>query len=293
MKKFLKQTYDALPFKKNIFLFLKLFFKFPHSIYQHLYFKGFFKVKIDSNHSFEIYHPGTIEENDIFWNGIYNGWERKSMSLWIELLRGSEKTVLDIGANTGLYGLVAQSLNAKNTVHSFEPLPGVFKLLKNNIEKNNFNICAHPYGLSDYDGKAVVYLPDSTDFAYSVSVNKNTFTKRNVTELQIDVKRLSTFIKEKGITKIDLIKMDVETHEVHVLNGMGEYLKQFKPTFIIEVLEEEVAEKLNAIFKDKGYLYFNIDDKNNSIRQTENITKSDYWNYLVCNEAIAKKLNIL
>ncbi|MBL7895878.1 MAG: FkbM family methyltransferase [Bacteroidia bacterium] len=293
MKRLLKKIYTALPFKKNIFLFLKLFFKFPHSVYQHLYFRGFFKVKLDLQHSFEIFHPGTIEENDIFWNGIYNGWERKSMAIWIDLVKGSNKTILDIGANTGLYGLVAQSLNPSHTIHSFEPLPGVFKILQQNIERNKFNIKAHLFGLSDYDGKATVYLPETTDFAYSVSVNKNTFFRKNVIETPIDVKRLSTFIQENNITSIDLIKMDVETHEVHVLNGMGEYLKRFKPTFIIEVLEEEIAEKLNELFKDMGYLYFNIDDKNNSVRQTERITKSDYWNFLVCNEATAKKLNLI
>ncbi|MBK7666505.1 MAG: FkbM family methyltransferase [Sphingobacteriaceae bacterium] len=293
MKTLFKKIYDTIPFKKNVFSVLKLFYKPPHAVYKHLHFKGVFTVKIDSVHKFKVYHPGTIEENDIFWNGLYNGWEKKSMALWLELVKGKGKVVFDIGANTGLYGLVAKCLNPANEVHCFEPLPGVFKILSKNTSINSYDIKNHLFALSDYNGKAKVYLPQGSQFAYSVTVNKNTLKQKNVDEIEIDVMQLSTFIENNKITSIDLIKMDVETHEAEVLNGMGNYLKEFKPTFLIEVLNKDIAEKLNGIFNNIGYLYFNIDDKNNSIRRVDTITKSDYWNFLICNEKIAKELKLI
>jgi FkbM family methyltransferase len=293
MKTFFKKIYDIIPFKKNMFSVFKLLFKPPHSVYKHLHFKGFFTVEIDKEHTFKVYHPGTIEENEIFWNGLYNGWEKKSMALWLELVKGKEKTVLDIGANTGLYGLVAKCLNPSNTVHCFEPLPGVFEILSKNTAVNSFDIKNHLFALSDYNGKAKVYLPQGSQFAYSVTVNENTLKQKNVDEREIDVMQLSTFIENNNITSIDLIKMDVETHEAEVLKGMGDYLNTFKPTFLIEVLNKDIAEKLNGIFNNMGYLYFNIDDKNNSIRRVDTITKSDYWNFLICNEKIAKELKLI
>jgi hypothetical protein len=89
------------------------------------------------------------------------------------------------------------------------------------------------------------------------------------------------------------MKIDVETHEIEVLLGMEEYLNKFKPTLLIEVLNEEIGHKLSTMFDNMGYLYFNIDDENNTVRREEKITKSDYWNYLICNEKIAHKLNLI
>jgi FkbM family methyltransferase len=263
-----------------------------YAVYQHLYFKGFFKVSINKDNSFNMYHPGTIEENEIFWKGLYNGWEKRSVKLWTVLSKDA-KIIFDIGANTGLYSLIAKTINKSCEVYAFEPLPGVFRIFEDNVKENNYNIHCYLKGLSDYDGKATVYLPEGTDFAYSVTVNKKTISQNNFQEVQIDVNRLDTFIKQHKIEHIDLMKIDVETHEVEVLNGMAEYLYKFKPTLIIEVLDHEIGDKLNKIFERTDYLYFNIDDKNDSIRQENRITKSDYWNYLVCSKEIAQKLELI
>lgn len=292
VKSVLKQFYNILPLKKECYSLLKKIWMPPENIYKHLTFKEFFDVKVSDTKNFKLYHTGNIEENQIFWNGLYNGWEKKSISLWVQLCLKSE-VIFDIGANTGLYGLVAKTLNPDATVHCFEPIPGVFKILSKNISINKYNIQPHQIGLSNYDGLAKIYLPKGQDFAYSVTVNKNTTKGREVTELEIEVSQLSTFISKNNIHKIDLMKVDVETHEVEVLGGMANYLKEFKPTMIIEVLNEEIAEKLNTIFNGMGYLYFNIDDVKNSIRLTPKITKSDYWNYLLCDENTAKQLKLI
>jgi FkbM family methyltransferase len=184
-------------------------------------------------------------------------------------------------------------LNKSCEIYAFEPLPGVFRILEDNVKKNSFNIHCYLKGLSDYDGKAKVYLPEGTDFAYSVTVNKKTISQNNFHEVEIEVNRLDTFIKQHKIEHIDLMKIDVETHEVEVLNGMAEYLFKFRPTLLIEVLDHDIGEKLHKIFEKTDYLYFNIDDKNDSIRQENRITKSDYWNYLVCSEEVAQKLQLI
>ena len=137
-------------------------------------------------------------------------------------------------------------------------------------------------------------MPFDSDFAYSVTVNQNRLHKNTkVKELTINTKTLKTFIEDNNIKSIDLMKIDVETHEPEVLLGMGEYLQLFKPTMIIEVLDNEIADRLNTILENFDYLYFNIDDEKNSIRQVAKIEKSDYWNFLICNKETAKKLNLI
>jgi len=292
LKSLLKQIYNILPFKKECYILLKTIWSPPENIYRHLTFKEPFSVAVSDSKKFKIIHTGNVEENEIFWKGLYNAWEKKSMKLWSELCP-TANVIFDIGANTGLYGLVAKTIKPDAIVHCVEPIPGVFKILEKNISINRYDIIAHRIGFSDYDGAAKIYMPEGADFAYSVTVNKNTITSKQTVEIEIQVCKLSTFIEKHNIPKIDLIKLDVETHEVEVLKGMSMYLNEFKPTILIEVLNDEIALKLNEIFKDMGYLYFNIDDVKDTVRQVPAITKSDYWNFLLCNESKAKELKLI
>jgi hypothetical protein len=113
-----------------------------------------------------------------------------------------------------------------------------------------------------------------------------------VKEFEIDTITLKDFIEKQGMTKIDLMKIDVETHEPEVLEGMREYLGKFNPVMLIEILNEEVAAKLNKLLAGLDYLYFNIDE-NNGVRQVKEVTKSDYYNFLFCKKEAALKLGLI
>lgn len=287
-----KKIYQYLPLKKQLFICLK-YFKTPNQkIYQHLYFTGQIKVKVDGQKSFKMIHTGHIEENEIFWNGLYDGWEKKSVTLWAKLCETSN-FILDIGANTGLYSLVAETINPKATIRAFEPINGVYSILQKNIASNNYTTKPYELALSDYTGTGKIYLQKGATFAYSVTVNQNTITSVPTDEVTIKVAELKNIIEDEGIKKIDLMKIDVETHEFEVLTGMGKYLEQFSPTLLIEILNNEVAENVNKLLSSIDYLYFNIDDNNNSIRQMDKLYKSDHWNFLVCKPEIAKTLNLI
>ena len=69
-------------------------------------------------------HYGFQLENEIFWSGLTNGWEKISTRLWIELSKNS-KVIFDIGANTGIYSLVSKSINPTSQVFAFEPVKRV------------------------------------------------------------------------------------------------------------------------------------------------------------------------
>src|ERR1700741_4140089 len=101
MKKLFQTLYHFLPFKHQIFAALKLVWKPSESVYRHLHFKGILKVKIDHKHSFKIKHYGFQLENEIFWAGLTNGWEKESIGLWVKLC-GNADVIFDVGANTGV-----------------------------------------------------------------------------------------------------------------------------------------------------------------------------------------------
>lgn len=293
MKFFLKKLYELIPFKKNVFILLKKLVVLPESIYKHLHFHGVITISAGDAHQFKMYHHGTSEENELFWAGIENGWEKTSLKIWRKLCVEAT-TVFDIGANTGLYSLITKSLNQKAQVVAFEPVPKVLEYLNYNVKLNHYDIKVEPKAASNFNGEAKVYLRKGEGFTTSVTVNKSLLAETTPKdELIIKTIRLDTFIEENKIDKIDLMKIDVETHEPEVLEGMGEYLDKFKPDFLIEVWDKECAATLNHLFKKKGYLYFDLDDKNDVITQKQEITASSFWNYLICKPETAKKIGLI
>ncbi|MBA3970763.1 MAG: FkbM family methyltransferase [Bacteroidetes bacterium] len=290
MKHILKTFYNVLPFKREFYCALKAVWTPNESTFKHLHFTGTFNVKIDDSKKFKMKHYGYQIENEIFWVGLTNGWEKDSMKLWIKLCEGSE-VVFDIGANTGVYSLIAKTISPKARVFAFEPVKRVFSKLEENIALNEFDITAVEKAVSNSDGTGVIYDIDS-EHVYSVTVNKNlSSSETKVTETKISTIALNTFIKQNNIEKIDLIKIDVETHEPEVLEGLSEYLSKFKPTLLIEILNDDIGYKVNQLVKDNDYLFFNINEKG-SIRQVDKITKSDYFNYLICSKEVAGKLKL-
>lgn len=291
MKHIFKKIYDFIPLKREVFLILKYFLNLKKNIYQHLHFKGIIKIKINSHTSFKMKHYGFQVENEIFWAGLTGGWEKISLKLWIELCKSS-KVVVDVGANTGVYSLVAKSIYPKAQVYAFEPVKRVFEKLVANSMLNQYDIICCEKALSNFDGEATIY-DTKTEHTYSVTVNKNlNDLVTDVVESKIEAVKLSSFIEKNNIPNIDLIKIDVETHEPEVLEGFGVYLKLFQPTMLIEILNNEVAEKIEKTLVNIPYLYFNIDE-NSGIRKVEKITKSDYYNYLICKKEVAQKLNLI
>lgn len=292
MKTLLKSIYRNIPFKKELFSAIKFFVRPSENIYKHLHFVGDFTVKIDPKHKFRIRNYGYEVENSLFWAGVGSGWESVSLSLWTELAKDSE-VIFDIGANTGVYSLLAKSINKEAKVYAFEPVERVFKKLLHNIEMNGYDVSCSDYAASNENGTATIY-DTLADHVYSVTVNKNlNRADVAVTPTEIKTVRLDTFIEQHNVKKIDLIKLDVETFEGEVLEGFSSYLQEFKPTMLVEILNDEVGQKVQDLVENLNYLYFNIDDIRHSIRQTDKLTKSDYFNYLLCDEETAAKLKLL
>lgn len=285
MKKIIKQLYNALPLKKQVFSILRAFNP-PQKIYQHLYFKGPFKVNIGQG--FKINHYGFQLENDLFWGGLKN-WESVSLKLWIELSK-SAHTILDVGANTGIYSLVAGAVNPNARIYAFEPLKGVHKRLEENLRLNKLPIKAYDLAASNNNGMTSFYTDDS-DFSYGSSLNKNHQFGSNKIEQEVETITLDRFVEQNNIIPV-LIKIDVERHEPEVIEGLYNTLRKFWPTLLIEVLDDSIGNKLKNLLDDTPYQYYSINEKNNTIKRMREMGKSDDYNVLICTEDVAKKLEL-
>ena len=226
---------------------------------------------------------------------ITGGWEKKSMKLWVQLCKES-KVILDIGANNGVYALTGWSINPAAEVYAFEPLQRIFLKLQKNCDLNHFDIHCIQKALSDKEGEQIIYENDNPHINAS-TLNRTTAVNYGQgllgKETIINTTTLDKFIGSEILQRVDLVKIDVETHESQVIDGFKNFLPKFKPAFIIEILVDEVGRKIQEVFDPLGYLYFNIDDNNDSVRLTEMLRKSNYFNYLICTKETAKKLGLI
>jgi FkbM family methyltransferase len=284
----LKQIYKILPFKREIFTVIKRVLPLPKSLYQHLYFSGVFKVKVNSKRSFYLMHFGAKVENEIFWKGLYGLWERQSLKIWTALSEEC-KYIFDIGANTGVYAILAKTVNPQSSVYAFEPVNRVFRRLIQNINLNGYEIHAHNIGLSNFDGSGIIYDP-GTEHIYSVTINKNLLAKNQfATEVRVDVCRFDTWFEKLNIPSVDLVKIDVETHEPEVIEGMLGLIMKFQPTIIIEVLNESIAAKLNILLGKMDYVIYAINE-NKGLSKINKISKSPDFNILLCTAKTERNL---
>ena len=295
MKAALHKIYDQVPFKYHIFSTLKRFWSPPKRVYQHLSFRDDFKVTVDEKRSFKMKHFGYELENELFWRGL-SGWEAVSFDLWIRLCKDAE-VIFDVGANTGVFALIAKTINPNAEVYAFEPVKRVAQKIDYNNSINNYDIKVIQKAAADYDGVGTIYDP-MEEHLYSVTVNKNgNSPDRDVTAVEIETIKLSTFIEKEEIKKIDLMKIDVESFEPEVLEGLGPYLKKFQPPIIIEILGEDIGRRVDEIMKGLDYLYFKVENNRKLVRtehiRNEIVREDDDHNYFFCPPAIAKKLNLL
>jgi len=279
MKAFLKKMYSLIPFKKAMFSALKKVWIPPFKIYQHLYFNDIITVDLGNQQNFKMVHYGYSLENELFWKGLYNGWEKYSMRIWAAL-SANANVIFDIGANTGIYSLVAKTKNEKASVYAFEPFQAIYKKLVYNAEINAYDIHCNCAAISNYTGNGVIYAANE-NFAYSVTVNQNLWVKDSK-PIKIDIKTttLKDYIEQHNIQAIDLMKIDVETHEPEVMEGFVDYFLQFKPILLIEILNDEVAGKLNNYFAPADFDFYNIDELV-GIKKVYKLSKSDYYNFLI------------
>lgn len=266
----------------------------PIKVIQHLYFSGPFIALLYEKPIVQFIAKGYQIENEIYWRGIERCHEGKSMQLFAGILQAIKpKVIWDIGANSGTYGILAKSLLPSANVYFFEPIPKAAEMVRENIALNNFEATIFQLALGDYDGKGEIFFPKGHDMATSVTVNRNTVSKDQPSDsMKIEVKRADSLINDNELSIPSFIKMDVEGYEYEVLKGFGE-MDFNSCIFLIEILTYDLAEKLNTIFLQKKYDFYNINDQKMSIRKTELLEKSDFYNYLIIPKDISLKLQIV
>lgn len=231
-------------------------------------------------------------ENDLFWRGLFC-YEGATMRAWLALAKRA-RTIVDVGANTGLFSLTAQCVNPKAAIHSFEPIPEFYSTLELNIDANNAGIIVYRSALSDEPGTLSMFMPE--EFAgniYSSSLSMDHYLKHQQSAPRIFEVRVEVFdelARRSAIEHVDLVKVDAEGFDFKVLKGMERTLTRDTPDVLVEISSEEEGTGVEMLLPTKKYRYFNICEDGRFVL-TDRLKPTTERNYLVCRPSSAELLS--
>ncbi len=169
-----------------------------------------------------------------------DGWwsfEQPLPALLLRLCQKRPGLLVDVGANTGFYSLLAVAAESGMNVHAFEPDPDVRSYLFDNINRNGFadRIAVESCALSDKIGTAKLYIPLQGHGLVETSSSLNAdFKPAHSAEIVVEVSTLDDRLVDSS--SISIIKIDVEGHEQEALAGGIASLAKHRPYVVVELL---------------------------------------------------------
>ena len=172
--------------------------------------------------------------------------------------------LFDVGGHVGQYSLVGSRLVGETgSVHSFEPDPRTFAWLKSNVDANHLaNVHPNQMALAGEDGEKEFFFATPKDIGSNSLSKPSNFSGRTAI---VRCMTIDGYMREHGLTRVDMMKIDVEGAESFVLAGASSILAgSDKPLIVIEFEEARQkafgnsCEKLGAFLRGHGYELYRI-----------------------------------
>jgi FkbM family methyltransferase len=151
----------------------------------------------------------------------------------IEKLLNEGDIALDIGANIGYFSAVmARKVGLGGKVIAFEPTPETaIQLNLTKLSNGAKNLSIQQLGLGSHKHTAII------EYDPAVSGNASLYRRQlgtNTIKSNITIETLDSLFENKQLPLCQFIKLDVEGHELQVLNGGLQYLSASKPLLLYE-----------------------------------------------------------
>jgi FkbM family methyltransferase len=181
------------------------------------------------------------------------GYEPEALACFLALLQAAKPgAVLDVGANVGLYALLAAAGSGRN-VRAFEPTPELARVARDAARRNGLDVVVEQLALGRTPGTATLYLSDLTDSSNSLAAGFRPSSR----QLEIAVDTLDAYCARTRVAPA-IIKVDTETTEPDVLAGAAATIAEHRPWILCEVLYGRRPGELAEVMAPHGYTYYHL-----------------------------------
>jgi FkbM family methyltransferase len=162
-----------------------------------------------------------------YWSGLHDDVD--SIAFLCDSLPAGG-VFCDVGANIGVYLSAIRALKGSSVkLVGFEPIPTTIALLQQTLELNGVSARIEPIALSSRAGELLLT-------AYARGMN-NFWLKGDTAghpSIAVSTRRFDEWISEHPDLEPDAIKIDVEGHELEVLEGATGFLARKRPALMVE-----------------------------------------------------------
>lgn len=280
-------------FRKLSALFFRLLFRIPffrHHYYwfvKHIFgpmdlFRGLkLEGKLENRYRM-VLRPGEWIQQHIWFLGTY---DPKGLRFLKKYLR-KDHVFIDIGANIGVFSLVASDLAGK--VVAFEAVPKVAALLREHLKMNEIgNVEVAEMAVYERKTELSFFLSSERNLGMSSMFHHDT---ESSVKIRVPAVSLDEYLEERNIEQADLIKMDIEGGEYFALKGMQNVLERFSPAILMEISHEvlkntpDTPGQIFSFMKARNYRLFILDESGKPIPANEE-DKNRHENFLFIKKA--------
>jgi FkbM family methyltransferase len=195
---------------------------------------------------------------------FFGGYEADYCGYWIKLARRSS-TIFDIGANLGLYSLLAAAVNPLAHIHAFEPAPELVETFAGNLRLNNIrNVIVNANAVGNYCGNGALQRIMGGDDIYDGMSFMAGAAPENSASVTAVV-TLDDYCRQNQIARIDLLKLDIEGWEYEALLGAEALLQaQAIGCLFVELVESHANRsghstvEIKRLLLDAGYQIYEL-----------------------------------
>jgi FkbM family methyltransferase len=173
------------------------------------------------------------------------------------------KTILDVGANAGYFGVFALYRNPVATVHCVEPFPACVTQIQEyakDFETGQMKV--HELGLSGENGSFKLYVDDVQEYSTTSSMTPG----ENKQAIEIETISFRNFLEQEKLEQVDLVKMDCEGAEYSTIYAMEDVDFNKVSAWAIEThlgsAKEECTAHLACFLESYGYKTLHFDEGN-------------------------------
>lgn len=193
-----------------------------------------------------------LDLNEAIDSNIYcSGSFEYELTMAITVLTKPGDVVMDIGANIGCHTLRFSKLVGQDgKVFAFEPTGYAFRKIKRNLSLNASlaaNVTLEKKAIAPYTARDQKIRFKSSWRLYGRQID--------IPEEIVDFVSVDDYVTQRGINRVDILKIDVDGHEPDVIASAANTIRDFRPIIFLEINDTDDMQQMIRELCDLGYVF--------------------------------------
>lgn len=208
------------------------------------------------------YVPSSVNKNFSPFDCLYINYKQMFYEdIYTHCYLDNFETVIDLGANVGLFSLYMLKKHNCKRIYAVEPTKKAFSQLSNSLSDER-NASVHKLAIHNFEGKSKIKSVEDNSTISGFIDDVHPYTHHNMNEEEVEVVTLSRFMNDHNLDHVDLIKIDIEGCEYDVIDSLSDSDLLKSDRYLIEYhwAKTKNIKKMVDRFKFLGFNILNNED---------------------------------